>query len=155
MPVAAVSFQESPTFLRPEQMRDDHIVQMMGSTARLRCRATGRPTPEILWYKDGTVLPDELSSSAPSEGSTSHWQLKLSELNMNDAGRYTCKVFNKVGAINFTYTVQVIGQKFFLAIFYIIRPIYREAQSSYCTLNLWYTVTALSFYTCLFLLMNK
>jgi len=35
--------------------------------------------------------------------------LHLESVTSDDAGLYTCRVFNKAGAVNFTYTVHVIG----------------------------------------------
>jgi len=35
--------------------------------------------------------------------------LRLWSVTADDSGRYTCQVFNDVGHINFTYTLQVTG----------------------------------------------
>jgi len=35
--------------------------------------------------------------------------LNLNSVTSNDAGLYTCRAFNKAGAVNFTYTIHVIG----------------------------------------------
>lgn len=99
-----------PSFLLPEQMKDDYSVQLVGETVRLCCLATGRPMPVIVWYKNGLILPEATDSTDSSEGGTSLWQLKLPSVKVTDSGRYTCKVFNRIGTINFTYPVQVIGR---------------------------------------------
>lgn len=42
-----------------------------------------------------------------------HWTLQLRDARKEDSGRYTCKVYNRVGAINFTYTVNIVGEQIF------------------------------------------
>jgi len=36
--------------------------------------------------------------------------LQLNDLTSDDAGLYTCRAFNKAGAVNFTYTIHVTGK---------------------------------------------
>ena len=43
-------------------------------------------------------------------GHLGKWVLKLSDLQSRDSGRYTCRVHNQAGSINFTYTVEVVGK---------------------------------------------
>ena len=49
-----------------------------------------------------------LMGGAP--GHLGKWVLKLSDLQARDSGRYTCRVHNQAGSINFTYTVEVVGK---------------------------------------------
>ena len=86
-----------------EQMDDPHIMQPAGSTVRLRCRATGKPRPNIVWLKDGQALDFV-------DDSSSKWLLRLADTQEEDSGKYTCKVFNSAGTINFTYTLEIVGR---------------------------------------------
>lgn len=99
---------EPPVFLRLDQMiRDSHVTQATGSTVRLRCRAGGKPRPEVLWFKNGKMIAEEDEALRHGEG---RWILRLAKVKVEDSGKYTCRAFNKAGTINFTYDVDVIGR---------------------------------------------
>ena len=93
-----------PQFSHPDQMSHSHVMKPIGAFARLKCRASGRPRPRIVWFKDGVML----IGGVP--GHLGKWVLKLSDLQARDSGRYTCRVTNQAGSINFTYTVEVVGK---------------------------------------------
>jgi len=76
--------------------------KVKGSQIRLRCRASGSPKPDILWYKDGIILSEEEYGITRSK-----WTLELKNLHVEDSGNYTCHVFNKHGYINATYKLDV------------------------------------------------
>lgn len=83
-------------------IRDSHVTQLPGSGVRLRCRASGRPRPEVIWFKDGKRIADD-------DGGAGKWMLRLERLKVEDSGKYVCRAFNRAGIINFTYEVQIIG----------------------------------------------
>ncbi|KAH9524926.1 Fibroblast growth factor receptor-like 1 [Bulinus truncatus] len=70
------------------------------STIKLTCKADGNPKPEFFWLKNAQPLPH-----APKR---SH--LKLTELTQADSGTYTCVARNRLGQVNFTYSVQIIDE---------------------------------------------
>ncbi|XP_035672493.1 fibroblast growth factor receptor-like 1 isoform X1 [Branchiostoma floridae] len=96
-----------PRFTQPQKMRRKIIQRPMGSSVRLKCSASGQPKPEIIWSKDGRTLTDEDLGGAKKG---QRWTLKLRNLRPRDSGRYTCKVFNRIGSINATYKVDVIAR---------------------------------------------
>ena len=116
---------ESPRFTRQRQMlRDQHVVQPAGSTVRLRCRADAVPPASVVWIKNGRLLVTSTSrwtAPAPAgaaagdddgeegDGDESEFALRLTSITAEDGGLYMCRVFNDVGQINFTYTLQVAG----------------------------------------------
>ena len=57
-----------------------------GGSVTLKVSATGKPTPTVDWYKDGTLIKTNSAS------------LTLSSLKLADSGSYQCVVINKVNS---------------------------------------------------------
>ena len=55
----------------------------------LSCTASGEPPPEIVWLLDGTVLSTNRRRSIMS--TLSYSNLTIGELQLSDAGTYTCR----------------------------------------------------------------
>ena len=93
-------------------MRDRHLMRPAGNSIRLKCKATGKPKPQIIWFKDNDlIVGDQMADFDEEEHiSESRWTLRLRDLRKDDSGKYTCKVFNRAGSINYTYTLEVIGK---------------------------------------------
>ena len=58
-----------------------------GATVTLRCKATGYPSPEYQWIKDGMELPDGNDE-----------ELSLDHVKLEDSGKYNCIVSNRLNA---------------------------------------------------------
>nr|XP_014348270.1 PREDICTED: fibroblast growth factor receptor-like 1 [Latimeria chalumnae] len=93
-----------PRFSQPAKMRRRLIARPVGSSIRLKCAASGNPRPEIAWLKDNKPL----SSQDMADSKKKKWTLSLKNLKPEDSGKYTCRVFNRIGEINATYKVEVI-----------------------------------------------
>ncbi|XP_028141177.1 fibroblast growth factor receptor-like 1 isoform X2 [Diabrotica virgifera virgifera] len=97
-----ITFIEGPVF-KHHRSHKKHIVKSSGSTLRLSCDASGTPTPNITWYKDGlSPLPRRLTPIK-----TYKWTLVLEDMEKEDAGKYTCKVCNEVGCKDLQFDVEV------------------------------------------------
>ena len=78
-----------------------------GSTARLQCSATGSPTPQVAWQKDGGfdfpaarerrmhVMPDD-------------HVFFIVDVKMDDTGVYSCTASNDAGTARANATLTVI-----------------------------------------------
>lgn len=53
----------------------------------MRCKATGYPTPQYQWVKDGAALPDGVDE-----------ELTFDSADMSDSGKYECIVSNRLNA---------------------------------------------------------
>ncbi|KAK6493707.1 fibroblast growth factor receptor-like 1 [Huso huso] len=93
-----------PRFTQPAKMRRRVIARPVGSSIRLKCAASGNPRPEIAWLKDSKPL----TAQEVGESRKKKWTLSLKNLEPEDSGKYTCRVFNRAGEINATYKVEVI-----------------------------------------------
>ena len=102
----------SPHFMEEQKMlRNSAVVRPVGSSVRLRCRADGNPPPHVLWIRDSMQGKVTLESTEDEEDSNKRkWTLKLRNLQEEDSGTYVCKVTNRLGTINFTYSLEVIGR---------------------------------------------
>ena len=129
-------FVEPPYFTQEDYMQTDPVVQSVRETVRFRCRAEGNPRPQITWFKNGRPIlgsdspSSKLDKSSESSGSATRFILRLTNLSESDSGRYLCRVFNRAGFINFTYTLKVApGERDWRFSFYI-------ASANYWRVNL-------------------
>ena len=78
-------------------------VAMEGDTARLRCEATGYPTPTITWSKNGVDVTSSYNGKAYVQGNT----LVIPQVGIDDAGVYTCRATNDMGTARALTYLQV------------------------------------------------
>lgn len=67
----------------------------LGSTVSFQCRASGEPTPRIIWMFNGSPVPTVRGHFEVSNLNT----LYVHEVTDSDAGHYTCQAVNDVGAV--------------------------------------------------------
>ncbi|XP_041987312.1 peroxidasin [Aricia agestis] len=78
----------------PEIMSDPtDVVINFGDNAMFSCAASGEPEPEIVWYRDSTILPTDSSRyEVLNNGS-----LMVHEADENDVGVFECTAKNPAG----------------------------------------------------------
>ncbi|CAF3086506.1 unnamed protein product [Rotaria socialis] len=95
---------EPPKFLSRNdrsKIESTKVIQPEGTTVQLKCLASGKPTPEIRWKKNGKILSED------EFGITQSQILNIKDLRQSDTGNYTCELFNSYGTINSTYILIV------------------------------------------------
>ena len=96
----------------------------------LRCEAYGTPPPEIAWLNNGIALQNipgrrtitvEFGVSLGEKGTITRSTLSLLEVQLSDAGEYTCRaisgnVFPIPGTTAWTFMFAVTGEYFTLVV---------------------------------------
>lgn len=92
IPESTLNIQEVPPFI---QVPTDDLCVVPGQSATFTVIITGRPTPQIQWYKDG----EELLASDDVEVAQHGARCSVTVLrpDHNDSGIYTCFAYNESG----------------------------------------------------------
>jgi hypothetical protein len=78
-----------------------------GQLARLDCVVSGRPIPDMLWYRDGVqVVPDPVHKIVINEEGIS--SLIIDTTRITDAGLYTCIARNRAGEDRFQVRLNIL-----------------------------------------------
>ncbi|GFS00818.1 titin [Elysia marginata] len=102
---AELQLKELPEEKKPELQAPKFIVAIEtveateGETATFTCKATGKPSPELLWYKNDKLIAPEDSQftmTYPGEGESS---LVVVDLRPEHDGTYTCEAKNEAGSV--------------------------------------------------------
>ncbi|CAH3959324.1 unnamed protein product [Pieris brassicae] len=98
----------------PPQIRHSFSEQTLrsGPSLRLKCVASGNPTPDIAWQLDGDKLNSgerlQIGQFVTADGNVeSH--LNISSVHTNDGGLYSCIASSKVGSASHSSRVNVYG----------------------------------------------
>uniref|UniRef100_A0A8C1SUB6 Neuregulin 2a n=1 Tax=Cyprinus carpio TaxID=7962 RepID=A0A8C1SUB6_CYPCA len=98
---------ESPSPAPPSLRRMKNSVSVdEGSKLIVRCEASGNPTPQYKWYKDGTELKKSKEIKISRNGKKTS-KVQISSAKLEDSGNYTCVAENILGKENGTSTVHV------------------------------------------------
>ncbi|XP_055847560.1 papilin isoform X2 [Episyrphus balteatus] len=85
---------ESAAGLEPKTSKEVEVTSSVGSTALLRCFATGNPAPVVTW-KRGAILIDTNNGRYIL---TSSGDLTIVQVHQSDSGSYICVASNGLGA---------------------------------------------------------
>ena len=83
---------------------EESVLSILGSSSQFDCSAFGHPFPDIIWYKDGTVLSRD--DFVTTNGSV----LILSGIDLRHNGTYTCEVSNVAGKVSKTFQLNVFSE---------------------------------------------
>ncbi|XP_065215783.1 fibroblast growth factor receptor homolog 1-like isoform X2 [Planococcus citri] len=97
----------APSFRKKDDLHPT-VAKPAGNSVELKCPATGNPTPNITWLKDGFPATRILGVMKPR----GKWSIIMEDSNTNDEGNYTCVVCNMYGCINHTFKVKIVERVF-------------------------------------------
>uniref|UniRef100_A0A9J8C6P9 Neuregulin 2a n=1 Tax=Cyprinus carpio carpio TaxID=630221 RepID=A0A9J8C6P9_CYPCA len=99
---------KDPTQAAPPSLRrmKNSVSVDEGSKLIVRCEASGNPTPQYKWYKDGTELKKSKEIKISRNGKKTS-KVQISSAKLEDSGNYTCVAENILGKDNGTSTVHV------------------------------------------------
>lgn len=101
--VYCIFFSGPPTLTH--QYKSRQVVDV-NTTKKLLCPVVADPAALNQWYKDGNDVNEIWDKfKILNDGS-----LRISDISMEDAGRYTCKAVNGFGHIKVEYTLIVKGE---------------------------------------------
>uniref|UniRef100_A0AAR2KQZ6 Hemicentin 1 n=1 Tax=Pygocentrus nattereri TaxID=42514 RepID=A0AAR2KQZ6_PYGNA len=80
-----------------------HSIFLLDSSVNIECMASGSPTPQLNWLKNGLPLPVSAHLRLLSAGQI----LRIARVQVSDEGTYTCVASNRAGVDNKHYSLQV------------------------------------------------
>ncbi|XP_067120871.1 titin [Centruroides vittatus] len=81
-----------------------------GKMVRFDCRVSGRPFPEVLWYKNGIQIMDDATHKLLVNEGGVH-ALMITVASREDSGHYVCVARNKSGEAKFEVNLHIIEKE--------------------------------------------
>ncbi|XP_062320432.1 fibroblast growth factor receptor 2 isoform X1 [Osmerus eperlanus] len=97
----------TPYWTSPEKMEKKLHAVPAANTVKFKCAAGGHPRPRLRWLKNSRPFRQE-DRMGGYKVRHQHWTLIMESVVPSDKGNYTCLVENEYGAINHTYTLDVV-----------------------------------------------
>lgn len=85
----------------------ENIVIVRGSVVNLVCEAHGVPPPTLTWMKDSEPLSLHQNMLRHDGGET---RFQLLDVQLEDAGLYSCTAKNEAGTSTKTFNLTVLGR---------------------------------------------
>ncbi|XP_013147395.1 PREDICTED: muscle M-line assembly protein unc-89-like isoform X2 [Papilio polytes] len=108
----STSFGVGLTGDRPEfvEVLPGQLKVLVGETATLKCSFKGKPTPEIVWMKNGHEI-DEEDQRLKTCLSNYNCSLTINDVQLNDEARYSCEATNVHGRASTYSRIAVVTDK--------------------------------------------
>jgi hypothetical protein len=102
-----------PPVVHQQQFVEDLKVRV-GDDVSLVCTARGQPMPDIKWLHNGHIVDKGIGSvvrsSVADRSSVEDHTLSLQQVEITDAGKYTCLASNVAGVAEKNYRLKVLGK---------------------------------------------
>lgn len=95
--------EKSPSLVEP--LKSQSVKE--GQTVAFRCKISGRPSPQIQWFKGDNVIKPSKYFQMQRDGDTC--TLRITEAFPEDEGPYKCVATNSVGTVTTVAQLKVIG----------------------------------------------
>ena len=89
------------------RIAQQHYTVIVNNPVQMTCEATGSPTSDIAWTRDGQPLTGNATEGAYL---VSNGALRIDRVRMEDAGRYECVASNVAGQATQLVTLSVHGK---------------------------------------------
>ena len=96
---------EAPAIAEEQDAAPINVVE--DDELSLTVTVSGKPKPEVTWFKDGKRVRDSNQVNIESKGDK--FSLAIPKIKPDDSGSYKCEVKNKAGTATRTYNVKVSG----------------------------------------------
>lgn len=98
-----------PVFVQQSKMKSLQLaMHTHGDNVHFVCTSEGAMPIYYKWFKNGKPLEKR---RVDYRTNASHPILKLNDLVLSDNGNYTCKVWNRNGSIQYTFSLIVNGKR--------------------------------------------
>ncbi|XP_017290823.1 fibroblast growth factor receptor 1-A isoform X3 [Kryptolebias marmoratus] len=97
----------APQWAHPEKMLKQLHAVPASKTVKFRCQASGNPTPNLKWFKNGKEFKRDHRIGG-FKVRDHVWTIIMESVVPSDKGNYTCVVENQYGSINHTYQLDVV-----------------------------------------------
>ncbi|XP_061090841.1 pro-neuregulin-2, membrane-bound isoform-like isoform X3 [Conger conger] len=101
--VGRILCEDCATAPQVKPLKNQSVVE--GNKLLLKCEASGKPTPEYKWYRDGSEF--KKSKEVKIKSSKKNSRIQINRARLEDSGNYTCVAENMHGRDNSTSTVTV------------------------------------------------
>ena len=86
--------------------------RLAGGDNSLHCAASGIPLPDIVWYKDGQVVPQDErvkfineNPEQTQDATVAQTTLSITDLKLSDGGNYICEA-NNTGVYSTVFVIR-------------------------------------------------
>lgn len=84
-----------------------------GQTLTLTCEATGKPIPELQWFKDDVEIAVSTANMELTDGGRF---LQIANIGLDDKGVYKCKATNEAGEDEILYMLKLLKSQLLLVV---------------------------------------
>ncbi|KAE9555394.1 hypothetical protein FO519_001406 [Halicephalobus sp. NKZ332] len=95
-----------PKIIMLEKDKNRTVVE--NSTISLSCPATGKPEPQITWYKDGEQISANNITKKIKSGQIFGNEIRISRIMLVNGGTFSCEAKNKAGTADQDVLIEVI-----------------------------------------------
>lgn len=90
-----------------EEQSDSPLTVIEGDEVALHVTISGKPKPDVRWYKDGKIIRESNRLDIKARGDK--FSMTILRIKSDDSGVYKCEAKSKMGTVARTFDVRVAG----------------------------------------------